>query len=325
MSKYFFEIERKFQLEGRGSPVDVEIFSNAALISPSPLNDEACQERLAQLQELLRRFRNTEQTCLMMPATHHAVVRAFVDGGDTNTLMTILNGRIEFGVFPDDYSNILLLHHFLSGENYRDASRVAVTMMLQEEFTIPIASQMALQSTYSYVQILKDATDPWDPQPPPAAEEPEDEVKIRVPFLESSYRDDHFDLTHREHLLGKTLAKFASFGLLSESAEMPKVRRSLQLLGWSLFEKWDKVVELCSSNKDKLVQDCIKQAQELASESTAGDESLRMKAIDCLSQVEVVDFNVKSFLEAEVVTSVQGYEMKIIQVCARSDQYWFDF
>jgi small subunit ribosomal protein S27 len=157
MSKYFFEIERKFQLEGRGSAVDVEIFSNAALLpAVVPLNDETRQERLDQLEELLRRFRQTEQTCLTMPATHHAVARAFVDGGNTDSLLRILNNRVEFGIFPDNYTYTYLLEHFLSNENFRDGARVAVALMLQEEFKIPIASQMALYSTYSYVQNLKD-------------------------------------------------------------------------------------------------------------------------------------------------------------------------
>jgi len=61
MSKYFFEIERKFQVEGRSSAVDVEIFSNAALLTTTTLNEELRQERLEQLKELLRRFRHTEQ------------------------------------------------------------------------------------------------------------------------------------------------------------------------------------------------------------------------------------------------------------------------
>ena len=145
MSKYFFEIERKFQQEGRGSAVDVEIFSNAALLPPPsmPLSSDLCLERLEQLKELLRRFRLTEQTCLMMPSTHHAVVRAFVDGGNTDTLMSILNQQLEYGVFPDEYTSTFLLNHFAAADNPRDASKVAIVMMLQEEYNIPITSQLA--------------------------------------------------------------------------------------------------------------------------------------------------------------------------------------
>lgn len=321
MSKYFFEIERKFLLEGRGSAVDVEIFSNATLISSSgsPLSDEIRSERLEQLEELLRRFRQTEQTCLMLPSTHHAVARAFVDGGYTDTLMRILNNRVEFGVFPDAYTYTYLLDHFLSNENYRDGSKVAIAMMLQEEFKIPIASQMGLYSTYAYVQNLKDHTEPWDPQPPPPIEEPEEEVKIRVPFLESSYKDDHFDLTLREHLLGKTLAKFSSNGLLGDTADVPLVKKSLAILGWTLFEKWDTVVDLCNDGKATLDEDCIRQAQSLAEENSSDASSAAAKS---LGQLSLIDFDVKTFLETEVNKSVQEHETKFIQMHTDNLRAW---
>ncbi len=184
-------------------------------------------------------------------------------------------------------------------------------MMLQEEFKIPIASQMGLYSTYAYVQNLKDHTEPWDPQPPPPIEEPEEEVKIRVPFLESSYKDDHFDLTLREHLLGKTLAKFSSNGLLGDTADVPLVKKSLAILGWTLFEKWDTVVDLCNDGKATLDEDCIRQAQSLAEENSSDASSAAAKS---LGQLSLIDFDVKTFLETEVNKSVQEHETKFIQV-----------
>lgn len=135
--------------------------------------------------------------------------------------------------------------------------------------------------------------------------------------MESSYKDDHFDLTLREHLLGKTLAKFSAHGVLSETAEVPMVRTSLELLGWTLFEKWDKVVGLCNNNnniKSPLDEDCIRQAQSLAEESSSGDESLRLKAAESLGKLSSADFDVKGFLEAEVEKSAKHNEAKIIQV-----------
>jgi hypothetical protein len=135
--------------------------------------------------------------------------------------------------------------------------------------------------------------------------------------LESSYKDDHFDLTLREHLLGKTLAKFSAYGVLSDTAEVPMVRTSLELLGWTLFEKWDKVVGLCNNNnniKSPLDEDCIRQAQSLAEESSSGDESLRLKAAESLGKLSSADFDVKGFLEAEVEKSAKQNEAKIIQV-----------
>ena len=319
MSKYFFEIERKFQLEGRGSAVDVEIFSNAALLSSGQaLSEETRLERLEQLEELLRRFRKTEQTCLMMNSTYHAVARAFVDGGNPDSLLRILNNRVEFGIFPDDYTYTYLLNHFLSADNYRDGARVAVAMMLQEEYKIPAASQMGLFSTYAYVKNLKEHTEPWDPQPAASIEEPEDDVKIRVPYLESPYKDDHFDLTARDHLLGKTLAKFSIHGLLSNAATHSQpIRNSLEILGWTLFEKWDRVLELSNnSSSSKLAQECIQQAIALAEENSSEESTKVAQSLGQLTHFDEVD--VTAVLEEEAAKSAAENEAKLIQVRIKS-------
>ena len=48
---------------------------------------------------------------------------------------------MKYGVFPDDFSVALMLNHFLKEQpdSYlRDASKVAILMMLQEEYDIAI-------------------------------------------------------------------------------------------------------------------------------------------------------------------------------------------
>jgi hypothetical protein len=54
MSRYFFEIDRKFGNEGRGSPVDIEIFATAALMDLKSPSGDNLTERFDQLEELLR-------------------------------------------------------------------------------------------------------------------------------------------------------------------------------------------------------------------------------------------------------------------------------
>ena len=46
-----------------------------------------------------------------------------------------------------------------------DAAKVAIQLMLQEEFDHPITSYLALYSCYSYLN--NPQPDPWDPQPKP--------------------------------------------------------------------------------------------------------------------------------------------------------------
>ena len=68
--------------------------------------------------------------------------------------------------------------------------------------------------------------DVWDPIPDEVEPEPEDEVKIRVFEVENPDFDEHFDLVKKEHLLGKSLAKFGQHGMKGSIID-----ESLQLLG----------------------------------------------------------------------------------------------
>ena len=154
LNKYYFELERKFTRDGLYLPIDVDIFANALLKPDSTkaaLKAERIGDRLEQMQEILQRFRQTPQTNFMLPSTSHAVVRAFLEGNGTDKLLNILNERQAFGVFPDEYSFVQMLNHFLKNDsdtNLRDASKVAITMMLQEEYDIPIGRYCMIEAYY---------------------------------------------------------------------------------------------------------------------------------------------------------------------------------
>ena len=154
LNKYYFELERKFTRDGLYLPIDVDIFANALLKPDSTkgaLKAERIGDRLDQMQEILQRFRQTPQTNFMLPSTSHAVVRSFLEGNGTDKLLNILNERQTFGIFPDEYSFVQMLNHFLKDNldtNLRDASKVAITMMLQEEYDIPIGMYCIIAAKY---------------------------------------------------------------------------------------------------------------------------------------------------------------------------------
>ncbi len=62
-------------------------------------------------------------------------------------------------------------------------------------------------------------------------------------YLPNDYNDDHFDLDgHRDHLVGKALAKLAEACPTGDEG----LNLSLKMLGWALF---DKVGETFESSK----------------------------------------------------------------------------
>ena len=95
------------------------------------------ETRFEQLEELITRFISTPEAVKMLESTPQAVVRASVDANQTDTLLRFLNHPLQFGLIAEDYTHIYLLNHFLKAENYRDAAKVGILLMLQEDY-IPI-------------------------------------------------------------------------------------------------------------------------------------------------------------------------------------------
>ncbi len=105
-------------------------------------------------------------------------------------------------------------------------------MMLQEELSVPLASELALLGCHKYA--LTGEPSPWEPQPPDRDAEPEEEVKVHVEYLPNGYHDDHFDLDgERDLLLGKTIALLSRKAPTGEAS----VDLALEMLGWTLFQK----------------------------------------------------------------------------------------
>ena len=129
----------------------------------------------------------------MMPSTTYAVARVFIEAGETDTLMRMMDDRLNYGLFPDTPTFAMILNHFLVKENWyylthsladcwkfgaisnsitrirrRDAAKTAISMALQEEGSVadhPIAAEMALYGVYKYA-MLSEQTEAWEPWKP---------------------------------------------------------------------------------------------------------------------------------------------------------------
>ena len=226
--RYFLDIDRQYSRTGLISHIDLDIFANGFIVSKDQgivSKKSEIETRMEQATELIRRFRSTPENIKILDSTPHAIVRNCADVQQIDQLIKILNNPLKFGLFLDDYCTVYLLNKMIKSENWRDASKVGILMMSQEEFTTPIASQLATYSTLKYVLNMTNE-DVWDPIPDEVEPEPEDEVKIRVFEVENPDFDEHFDLVKKEHLLGKTLAKFGQHGMKGSIID-----ESLQLLG----------------------------------------------------------------------------------------------
>ena len=104
---------------------------------------------------LTNSYFGTLEAIKMLDSTPHAVVRNAVDVKQTDVLMKLLENRLKYGLILDDFTNTFLINKMLKDQNYRDASKSAILMMLQEEYDIPIAKNMATYAIFMYINHMK--------------------------------------------------------------------------------------------------------------------------------------------------------------------------
>ncbi|XP_067126804.1 small ribosomal subunit protein mS27 [Centruroides vittatus] len=229
MDEFFTRLEKKFNAKRPVDGVDIDIFANCVVE----------EDQLDELEHFVYRFRRTPSGVGIFDSTHHAFVRAFLRFHRGDDLLKILFDRVNYGIFPDFYCYNMLMDYFLRRKNYRDATKVAVLVMLQEEFLHPITNRLVLYSCHSYLR--EPLPEPWILPPAPAGkvetDEEEEEVFVRIPFLVNPYFDDHFDLREPTDLVGKTLSSVGT-------ALGGVAGRTYRLVGLGMRRKWEEASAL---------------------------------------------------------------------------------
>jgi len=250
LGEYFVELDRKFGAEYRGSALDVDIFAQA-VATPSE-----CE----QLEELLFKLRRTPHTTHTPPSTSHATIRAFLaacehqEGGEQlHHLVKMLDDRMNYGLFLDDYTTVLLLDQMLEKGKLVEGARIASHIMLQEEQLDGPGSKLGNLVCWRYCTSGKDHAWYTDDEVP-VDENPDEVIRVRVPgMVPNNHEDDHFDLREPNKILGKT------FWYLNRGQD--NLSRSLSTLGLVM---WGKDKDVLSSDQFTVVEEIRKQIMEFS-------------------------------------------------------------
>ncbi|PSN51226.1 hypothetical protein C0J52_10547 [Blattella germanica] len=158
LTEFYQEVDGKFNSTGKANALDIDLFANV-------VQDES---HLDELEDLLHKLRLSPNTSDTLPSTPHSVIRTYISLGKYDDLLRVLNDRLNYGIFPDDYCSALLLDTFLKEKNYTAAAKVCVLHMLQEDWSNPVISHLALYACYMHLK----NPGPWELE-----QEPEEEVK----------------------------------------------------------------------------------------------------------------------------------------------------
>lgn len=261
-------INSKIVVGGELNNLEMDIFINIAI----PDKDEL--DQLKESSSILRRFRRSLYAHTMMPSTPQAVCRLFLYSERLPSIVAILENRVDYGVFADPFSMNLLLDEALDKENFMLAAKLAVQVMLQEEFSVnTITDRLSLLGVVKYIELKGNFEDWVTPSNDPALEEldqgkqeeeKKEEVKdkkeeeededeeeddaeyIRVPFLRNPYTDNHFDLTNPRILCGKTLSALGKVFMNNDQ----ELGTKCSLLGSFLQGKWSDAFKHCVKCKE---------------------------------------------------------------------------
>lgn len=317
---FFMELEKTFKNNQKVLPIDIDMFTVAA----------TTDQDLDDLQNMTYRFRRTPLTIAALPSTAHALVRGFLRGSDERIqrLMHMLDDRMNYGVFLDYYTAIMLMNRFLLEKNHRDAARVASNLMLQEEWNHPIAVSMALLSCVEYD--ITRQPEPWNTLPQP--EDDGETVYVRVNYLRNEWHDDHFDLSDPSQIIGKTLA-WLSRGLTEQLRteqfqHLQLLSDSCQLLGWTLYGKWEEVsrlADLLAGSSRQVTEDTKRRVSELlqvAPAEAAGDSLAR--AVTLVDQLPTSSSDLKQLLTELVEGCVSEHSEQDRNQLERLYDSWSD-
>ncbi|KAK2711898.1 small ribosomal subunit protein mS27-like [Artemia franciscana] len=301
------ELLKAFSASAKVTPVDFDIYVNK-------MTDE---NHLIDFEEIINRFRRSPSTAFVLPSSQHAVIRALVKLNKSDLLMKMLNDRLNYGIFLDSYTSCLLMDMFLKGNNYQDAAKCAIQLMLQEDFGSDLSKSLAMYSCFLY--LFNPSTEPWNPFPKPVIEEPEEEVKVRVDYIREPYFDDHFDLENPQHLIGKTFAYANLDG--SGSYEL-----SLQLLGWTLYEKFNnlkEVLKVILDTKTPIYDEIFEKVFEMVSSSNSENKD---NILDCLSKVKhsgkLLENSIEQKMKEDIENAVKNFEKKYIDTQTKLYKEW---